>query len=399
VVVGVIGGGLGGLCVALTLARGGHEAVVLEQAASFGEIGAGIQLGPNATAILDELGVLERLAGRAVVPGSLRLLNAVTGREITSVDLGAAFAERYGAPYIVLHRADLLDSLIDACRDEPRVSLASSREVVSIEDEGSEVRLTSADGWSQAFDCVVGADGLWSRTRGHIVGDEPVRVPHVAYRSTGPVAQLPEVADLSDVLMWIGPGFHFVQYRLRGGDILNQVAVFHVSPLPGSTAETGSPEQLAERFAVACDPIQRGLTLINRDRHWEMHERPRISEWSRGRVTLLGDAAHAMLQYVAQGACQAFEDAAVLGRELERHGTDVERAFRAYTDERAPRTARVQDAARNWGEICHLDGIASELRDRFLGARAADEYDQIDWLYGYRVQPAPAGIGAGRSFH
>jgi salicylate hydroxylase len=372
----------------LTLAHGGHEVHVLEQAPKFEEIGAGIQLAPNATAVLDELGVLERMDGLAVVPGFLRLINGVTGDEITALDLGAGFAERYRAPYIVMHRADLLNSLIDACADEPAVTLTSSREVVEIEDEGSEVRLVGADGWSQAFDCVVAADGLWSRTRDLIAGDAPVRRPHVAYRSTGPVAELPEMAGLSDVLMYVGPGFHFVQYRLRGGDILNQVCVFHIDPLPGATAEPGTPEQLLERFAVACDPIQRGLKLINRERHWELHERAPIPEWSRGRVTLLGDAAHAMLQYVAQGACQAFEDAAVLGRELERHGTDVEATFRAYVDERAPRTARVQAAARNWGEICHLDGIASEVRDRLLGSRAADDYDEIDWLYGYRV-PAP----------
>jgi salicylate hydroxylase len=377
----VAGGGIGGLTAALALAASGRPVRVLEQASHFQEIGAGIQLAPNAILVLEQLGVFDRLEETAVRPKRLVLMNATNGKEIVALDLGERFQQRYRSSYVVLHRADLLNALVAACHDEDLISLETDRRVVAVEDTGSLVRVECADGAAFEGDGLVGADGIKSMVRKLIADDEPITSPHVAYRGAFPLAGA-EIDAPDDVLMWVGPGVHFVQYRLRGGTYLNQVAVF----VTGGTAfEPGSPDELEARFAFACDRVQSALAHIDRTRNWSMQEQPALERWTNGRVTLLGDAAHAMLQYIAQGACQAIEDAAVLGLRAQ-SADDVAEAFAQYDTERAPRTADVQRAARQWGELCHLDGVGSLLRDQLFGTRSPYDYGSIDWLYGYSLR-------------
>lgn len=378
----IIGGGIGGLATALALAQAGRPAHVLERSPEFAELGAGIQLAPNATRVLGGLGLLDGLLATAVQPRRLVLMDARAGSELTALDLGAPFRERYGAPYVVTHRGDLLGLLLAACRDSPLVTLEAGKEVVDL---GSGARVECADGSAYDAGALIGADGVRSAVRRLLSDDEPRGDGYVAYRGTAPVAEARPTRSLDDVLMWVAPDQHFVQYPLRSGELYNSVAVFKSpSHRPGEEAaeDWGTPAELETAFAGGCDELRSALALVQRDRRWPMVDREPIEVWSRGTVTLVGDAAHPMLQYLAQGGAQALEDAAALARCVATHGGQAEPAFAASSAERAPRAGRVQRSVRTWGEVCHVDGIGRTLRDALLARRAPDDYRDTDWLYG-----------------
>jgi salicylate hydroxylase len=375
----IAGGGVGGLACALALAQGGKDVLVLESAPELGEIGAGIQLAPNATRVLDGLGVLEGLLERAVRPRELVYVDAVTGRRITSVDLGDGFVARYGHPYIVAHRTDLHTALLTACVAHPRVTLETGRHVEGIEDRGDRVVVTCADRSVHEGEALIGADGLHSAVRKELVGDALVPTAHVAYRGTIPCADMSAHAGADSMVMWVGPDLHLVQYKLRGGELYNQVGVFR-SARYGEADDYGSPEELDEHFGRCCDEVSYGASLLGRAIRWPMADREPVGNWTRNRVTLLGDAAHPMLQYIAQGGCQALEDAACLRRMVGEH-PDIAGAFQGYQTERIPRTAEVQRTARRFGEVCHLSGVAAELRNHVFGQRTPHDHGSIDWLY------------------
>jgi 2-polyprenyl-6-methoxyphenol hydroxylase-like FAD-dependent oxidoreductase len=374
----VVGGGIGGLATALAVARTGRPVRVLERAAEFGEVGAGIQLAPNATRVLDRLGVLDELREVGVLPRRLVLADAVAGHELTALDL-TDFPGRYGAPYVVAHRTDVHRILLDACR-AAGVALETGADVTDVRDTGGGVEVTCADGRVHRGAAAVGADGLRSRVRRQFSDDEPICSGYVAYRGAVPMDQVSRHADLRDVVAWVGPGLHLVQYPLRSGSMYNQVAVFRSDAYTRGEADWGTPAELTERFAVCCDHVRESTPLLGRDQRWPMYDREPIATWAKGRVALLGDAAHPMVQYLAQGACQALEDAAVLADALERD--DVEPAFLAYQQDRAPRAARVQRTARTWGQIWHVDGVAKLLRDELFRQRGERDHTHVEWLYG-----------------
>jgi 3-hydroxybenzoate 6-monooxygenase len=383
----IVGGGIGGMTAALALARAGFPAHIVERSPEFGEIGAGIQLAPNALRVLDCLGVLRELEALAVHPRHLVLMHADTGQHLTTVDFGESFRRRYGYPYTVMHRGDLLAVLHQACQAADLVTLESGREVTGLADHGGGARAAFADGGGYECGAVVGADGLWSTARMLVSGDRPIAQKFVAYRGALPVS--PAVSadedDSADEIIWIGPGKHLVQYPIRRGELYNQVAVFRsgrYSPEVELTDGWGTPDELDEAFARACDRVRAGVALINRDRRWVMYDREPLGNWTTGRITLLGDAAHPMVQYLAQGACQAIEDAECLARQFAARDGDVVKALAAYQAERIPRTALVQRAARSWGQIWHDDGpVIPLLRDRILTRRPEDDYTDLDWLY------------------
>jgi len=382
----VIGGGIGGLATALAAARAGRRVHVIEKSPEFTEIGAGLQLAPNATRMLDRVGVLEDVLGLATFPKNLVMMDAVTGLPITRLDLGDAFRAHYGYPYIVAHRGDLLAAELKACRREPSITLHSGREAIAIEQDANSVRVTCHDGAS--FDCeaVVGADGLWSRVRRTVHDDgDPICAQYVAYRGTLPLSDAPPETDFNNMTIWVGPEMHFVQYVIHGGTLLNQVAVFrshHFRPGCDSLDDWGTPDELDNAFAPLCPVVRSAVRFIRRERRWPMFDRLPIPSWTSGRITLLGDAAHPMLQYIAQGACQALEDAVCLGNALERH-PDWTDAFGAYEAERIPRTARVQRTARFFGDLKHLDGVGRLVRNALLEKRSPDDFGYFDFLYGY----------------
>lgn len=384
----VVGGGIGGLATALACAQAGRQVRVLERAEAFGEIGAGLQLAPNATRILDRLGVLDRVIDAGVLPERLVFNDALTGHRLTHLDLGTGFRHRYAAPYVVLHRSDLLDILLAACR-EHGVVLENGSHVTAVADEPDGVTVSCADGTGYEAAVAVAADGLRSGLRAQLSDDEPLCSGYVAYRGAVPIEDVDARGPLSDVLVWFGPGLHLVQYPLRGGRMYNQVAVFRSRRFAAGEPDWGTPEELDEVFSETCAQVRAAVPALWRDRRWPMFDREPIDDWIAGRTVLLGDAAHPMLQYLAQGACQAIEDAACLADAIDRHlptnSTDaagVDKALRAYASERIPRTARVQRTARVWGDIWHVDGLARGLRNELFARRDPADFTDTDWLYG-----------------
>lgn len=384
----VVGGGIGGLATALGCAREGRRVRVLERADDFSEIGAGLQLAPNATRLLARFGVLDRVIDAGVVPQRLVFHDALTGTELTHLDVGDAFRQRYGAPYVVVHRSDLLDILVAECREQG-VELVNSKLVTGITNCADRAVVSCSDGSEYPAAMVAAADGLQSTLRPLISDDASVVSPYVAYRGAIPIEHIDEHASLTDVMVWFGPGLHLVQYPLRSGQIFNQVAVFRSPRAVAGEPEWGTPEELDEVFSVTCESVRSALPKLWRDRHWQMADREPIDNWITGRTVLLGDAAHPMLQYLAQGAGQALEDAGALADAVAGHfsasGDDaaaVDKALQAYQTERIGRTTQVQHAARVWGDIWHVDGLARDLRNELFSRREPTDFTDTDWLYG-----------------
>ncbi|MFI6366308.1 FAD-dependent oxidoreductase [Nocardia sp. NPDC050630] len=382
----IVGGGIGGLAAAYSLSRQGSRVRVLEQAAAFGEIGAGIQLAPNCTRILDDYGLLDEAKSLGVLPANMIMRDAVDGSELTRLDL-TDLERRYGFPYLVIHRSDLHGLLLRACQ-RAGVDLVTDHKVVAYENTAAEARVRLADGRTEQADLVIAADGLHSVARAQFVDDEPVNSAYVAYRGTVPIAQATvRDIDLSEVVVYVGPRCHFVHYGLRGGELLNQVAVFESPKALAGVDDWGTPDELDTAFAHTCSTVRQGLPFMWRDKWWRMFDRDPIMTWVRGRVALLGDAAHPPLQYIAQGAIMAIEDGWVLGEHVTRRkradgSVDWTAVLAAYEAVRSEHCRRVLNTSRAWGELWHLDGIARLQRNRLLVDRDTYDYSFVDWLYG-----------------
>ncbi len=383
----IVGGGIGGLAAALALARDGYQVRVLEKASQFAELGAGLQLAPNATRILSRLGVLDRVLDAGVRPRRLLLRSAVTADELTALDLGEPFTTRYQAPYVVMHRSDLLAILYEACQ-AAGVELCPDSDVRAVTDGADAATAECADGTRHDGAAVIAADGLHSVVRRLFTADQPVCSGFAAYRGTARIDQVTARSRLDEVVAWIGPDLHFVQYPLRAGQIYNQVAVFRspkYAACPGlADGQWGGPDELDEAFQACCPQVREATGFLWRDRWWPMYDREPLAVWTRGRIALLGDAAHPMLQYLAQGACQAIEVADALARALAAcPGRELTgQALAHYAATRARHAARVQRTARTWGDIWHVSGVGALLRDELFRRRPADDYSYTDWLYG-----------------
>jgi 2-polyprenyl-6-methoxyphenol hydroxylase-like FAD-dependent oxidoreductase len=393
----IVGGGIGGLAAALALAQKGYPVQLLEQAAEFKEIGAGIQLGPNVFRMFELLGLTKLINRTAVYPQSMIMRDAMTGEEVTRVPLAdERFLNKFKYPYGVTHRSDLHAAILEACRGSDLIELHPSQKVVDVAERGDRVIVRTEDGRTYEGGALIGCDGLWSATRAHLVGYGKAAVSgHIAYRAVIPTAEMPEQYRWDSIVLWGGDKVHLVHYPLRRGELFNLVAVFHSDRFEEGWDSYGDPVELQERFAGKCEPVRTLLTKIESWRMWVLSDRPPIKEWSRGRMTLLGDAAHPMLQYLAQGACMAIEDAVCLADQVEKARGDFVSAFQAYQAMRYLRTGRVQIMARVYGEFYHATGVARELRNLTLGSRTPEQaIDAMDWLYGEQqvlsttIQPA-----------
>jgi 3-hydroxybenzoate 6-monooxygenase len=381
----VAGGGIGGLAAALGLARKGFAVRVLEQTPEFREVGAGIQLGPNIFRALQKLGLREAVLADAWQPGALEMRDALDGHLVTCMPLNTeVFSARFGEPYAVTHRADIHGSILNACRESNLISLETSRRVVDFEDGGDGVTVALEDGERVEGRALIGADGLWSRIRERVIGDGPPRVSgHIAYRAVLRREDVPEDLWRPDVVLWAGPKTHLVHYPLRRGELFNLVAVFHSDRYEEGWNAVGDVDELMRRFQGQRPEVMRLLDKIETWRMWVLCDREPVKNWFKGRVALMGDAAHPMLQYLAQGAAMAVEDAVRLAEEVERRPDDLPGAFAAYQQARYLRTGRVQIMARVYGEFYHARGVTAELRDMMLGARTPEQaYDGMAWLYG-----------------
>jgi salicylate hydroxylase len=332
--------------------------------------------------------VLTEIHAYAVFPQRLVWMDAVSGEQLTALDLGPPFLERYGYPYFVMHRSDLLEVLLRACEAAPNVTLEADRDAVHVEQRTDTAVVTCAGGQRYEAEIAIGADGLRSNVRKAVHDDgDPICSAYVAYRGTLPIAEVSAHAGFDNVVVWTGPEMHLVQYPVRRGELYNQVAVFKSARYrpDGGSDDWGTPDELDAKFASGVDLVRAGIAKMGRSRRWPMFDRLPIPNWTRGNVVLLGDAAHPMLQYLAQGAAQALEDTAVPGAVLADRPNDAADAFRRYQAEREPRTSRVQTLARTWGDYWHLHpGPLKTSRDEMLRARSATDYRDSDWFYGYR---------------
>ena len=376
----VVGGGIGGLTAALALAKAGCEVLLLERAAEFTEIGAGLQVGPNATRMMDRLGLLDELLEYAVLPRYGVMRHALTGEPLTRLDLGSSFRERYGYPYVVVHRSDMLSVLVAACRAEPLIQLENNKTVTEVWSDDTVAGVRCADGTAYSAELLVGADGLSSVVRTLISQDKPVPSGFVAYRGTLPMHEVQTEVDNQDVVLWVGPGLHRAvrgsaqrdlqpgrrvpQRRFRGDDVVGDVL-----------------EELAERFSETCAEVQNTSRASTAAAAGRCTTAIRSTPGPTGRTVLLGDAAHPMLQYLAQGACQAMEDTLARARRLLRRvGGDIDTALTSYEAVRLERRGLCQPG-HGYGAAWRTgDPVTLALRDRFM---RMDEQrtSELDWLY------------------
>ncbi|MBK9116201.1 MAG: 3-hydroxybenzoate 6-monooxygenase [Betaproteobacteria bacterium] len=382
----VAGGGIGGMAAAIGLSRAGCKVTVLERAAEFGEIGAGIQLGPNVFHALKTLGVAERTLENAVYIDKLIMMDGMTGDKVAEIPVDAPFREHFRNPYAVIHRADLHAPLHAVNVADPDVTLLPRHEVTGFVKRAGRVEVHTANGASFTGDALVGCDGVRSKVREAIVGDGDPKVSgHIAYRAVLPIEEMPEDLRWNAACLWAGPKCHMVHYPLRGWKLFNIVATFHhPSRTTEGHNEPGDRDELLSYF-VHLPAKPRSILEKSRNwRRWVLVDREPVGNWSDGNVTLLGDAAHPTLQYFAQGACMAIEDAVTLMHEVTASPDDLGGAFRRYQDRRITRTARIVLSSRELGRLYHAAGVERLVRNEILGGKTpADFYRSLDWIYGY----------------
>lgn len=387
----IVGGGLGGLTTALALSRRGFATRVLEGAQEFGAIGYGIQFGPNVFHVLDRLGLMDAVLAVADSPAAVLMWDALTGKELVRIPTGATLRRRFKYPYITVHRIDLHNALLDACRRCADIELVADAMVCGFEDEDDRVTVTTADGRAFSGPALVAADGVRSLFRQSLVGDgEPRPIGYAALRTIVPIAEIKVDVPRDSVLLWSGPGYHVIHYPLRHGKEFNLVAVYRTA----SHAEKADVATYrAEIDAIYRDahPTVRALNAMMDFRwHRSVADRNPVRHWHRGRIVMIGDAVHAPLQSLAQGACMAIEDGFCLAELIHAEGGAFDAAFCEFERLRVTRTARVQLESRAiWDWLLHPEGIARDVRNATVAEwDDAHMFRCLAWLYDGPALPA-----------
>ncbi len=382
----VAGGGIGGLAAALALVRQGFAVKVLEQAAEIGEIGAGIQLGPNAFYAFDALGIGDKARSRSVLTDEMVMHDAIDETLVGRIPTGKAFLERFGNPYAVIHRADVHMSLLEGAQESGSVEVLTSTHVERVDQDEAGVTVFDQNGKVHKGLALIGADGVKSVVRQQFVGDSARVSGHVVYRAVVDKADFPETLRWNAASIWVGPNCHLVHYPLRGGEQYNVVVTFHSRDKEEWSVTEGSKEEVESYFQGICPKARQLIELPKSWKRWATADRDPIEQFVYGRVVLLGDAAHPPLQYLAQGACMALEDAVTLGEALRVNDNDFGKAFDLYQRSRVARTARIVLSAREMGRIFHAKGVERLVRNDLWKGRTAERfYDAMEWLYGWNV--------------
>jgi 2-polyprenyl-6-methoxyphenol hydroxylase-like FAD-dependent oxidoreductase len=382
----VAGGGIGGLAAALALAQQGFEVKVLEQASQIGEIGAGMQLGPNAFHAFDALGVGEQARSRAVYTDYMVMHDALDEYQVGHIPTGDAFRKRFGNPYAVIHRVDAHTALLEGVKAQGQVALHTNTAVQTMEQDHSSVSVIDQHGQRHQGQALVAADGVKSVVRAQLVGDPHRVTGHVVYRAVVDKADFPTELQWNAASIWVGPNCHLVHYPLRGGEQYNVVVTFHSREVEEWGVTEGSAEEVQSYFQEVCPKARQLIDLPKHWKRWATADRDPISQWTYGRTTLLGDAAHPTTQYMAQGACMAIEDAVTLREALKAHDNDMYQGFDLYQRSRIARTARIVLASREMGRIYHANGVERLVRNDLWRGRTPERfYDAMEWLYGWRV--------------
>jgi 3-hydroxybenzoate 6-monooxygenase len=380
--VAVAGGGIGGLACALALARHGFQSVVLEQAPAFGEIGAGLQVAPNALAVLEALGVTDAKMNCLAIDG-VEMFDAVTGEKFIDIPCGAEFEERFGNPYAVAHRSDIHGALLRACQSSGLVELRTDSHVAGFEVSNGGVSVKLSSGAIENVAALIGADGINSQIRRAIVGDdEPLCPGAVVYRALIPAADMPREEQKRHPTIWAGPRAHMIYYPIRDQSAFN----FAITIMNAELAKRGQGKASREEAIGALKlhhEIPRHLISIPGEfGRYLLRYREPAANWTLGPVTLLGDAAHPMVQYLAQGAAMALEDAICLGECLVESKGNFAEAFESYQTIRIVRSARVQISALMMDKLLHADGVERLVRNSmFMGRTPGEYYDRLSWLY------------------
>lgn len=379
----IAGGGIAGLAGALGLARIGREVRVLEQARAFETVGAGLQIGPNAVKALDYLGAWERVAPASFAPPGIRIRDGHSGRILQQVPLGAPFERRFGAPYRVIHRADLLAGLVDAARTQSGISLMTASQVTGFADKGGHVEVDTG-GTTLRGEALLGADGIRSAIRVALLADgPPVRQAETLFRALTPL-DVTAADPLAQVTLWLCRGGHVVHYPVQGGKALNMVAATLGGDWPGEGwSAPASPDELSALFPHAHPELRQVLALPAGWQKWPAASRPTARTWTKGRVVLIGDAAHASLPYLAQGAAMALEDAVVLARTIQT-GATMAGALGAYQALRLPRTTRIAGESLRLGSIYHARGPVRLARNVVLRVTRPENFlSRLAWIYDF----------------
>jgi 3-hydroxybenzoate 6-monooxygenase len=384
--VAISGGGIGGLACALALGRRGVRSVVLEQAREFGEAGVGLQVATNALHVLDALGVGEVVKKDALLIERMRMMDGVTGEQVVDIPCGEAWVKRFGNPYAVAHRGDVHQALLAACRSDAKVELRTQAKVIGYEEAAGGVRVELAEGKPLEAAALVGADGLYSTVRRQVIGDgEPVASGAIIYRAMIPAAEMPKDLRHPYPTLWAGPKTHIIYYPLRDWSMFNFGAT--VATGQGDVDENSEAglDEVMPLFSANCSEPLRALQAAKRFRRFVIRHRPPVDTWSRGPVTLLGDAAHPMVQYIAQGAAQALEDALALAECVVHGKGDFTAAFQRYQAIRVVRASRVQISSLMMDRILHASAVERRVRNSVFTGRSTEEhYDRLAWLYDRR---------------
>ncbi len=382
----VSGGGIGGLAAALALVRQGFRVQVFEQAPQIGEIGAGMQLGPNAFHAFDALGVGEKARGRAVYTDCMVMHDALDESLVGRIETGEAFRQRFGNPYAVIHRVDIHTSLLEGAQESGRVEFFTNTRIERIEQQGDVVFAIDQNGRRWQGQALVAADGGKSVVREQYVNDPPRVTGHVVYRAVVDKHEFPEDLRWNAASLWAGPKCHLVHYPLRGGEQYNVVVTFHSRQQEQWGVTDGSKEEVQSYFKDIAPRPRQLIDLPKSWRRWATADREPIATWVFGRVTILGDAAHPTTQYMAQGACMAIEDAVTLGEALRVHKNDWDKALHLYQESRVARTARIVLSGREMGRLYHAAGVERLVRNSLWKGRSQERfYDAMEWLYGWNV--------------
>jgi salicylate hydroxylase len=382
----VAGGGIGGLAAALALVRQGFHVQVFEQAPEIGEIGAGIQLGPNAFAACDALGVGEKLRSHAVYTDYLVMHDAVDESLVARIETGDAFLKRFGNPYAVIHRVDIHRALMEGAAETGRVEFFTNTRIELVEQDKRErtVTVTDQNGKRWSGLALIGADGMKSVVRSQYVNDPAKVTGHVVYRAVVDEADFPQELKWNAASVWVGPKCHLVHYPLRGGKQYNLVVTFHSRQEEQWGVTEGSKEEVESYFNGISEKARQLIELPKSWRRWATADKDPIGSWVFDRATILGDAAHPTTQYMAQGGCMALEDAVTLGEALRAADGNWDGALALYQKNRVPRTARIVLSGREMGRLFHVQGIERLVRNGLWKGRSQERfYDALEWLYGW----------------
>ncbi|WP_209007226.1 FAD-dependent monooxygenase [Roseibium litorale] len=386
----VAGAGIGGLTAALALARAGHKVIVAERSPELAEVGAGLQLSPNACHVLEQIGALDAIHGAGFEPETVRIRSARSGEDITRLPLGNSLRKRFGAPYLVVHRADLQKALFDTASKNPEIEFRFGHKVAGLEDEPDapvRVRFETASG-STSIDAfaVIGADGVWSALRGMIPGHSEAKFTgRTAYRATVSSSRVPD--DLmTDTGLWLGHDAHLVHYPVHGSRNFNIVALIEESWTEKTWSGTVDRASFLQHFSHWAPEVKALLSVPDTWLKWALCGVDGSRPWTHGRLALLGDAAHGMLPFAAQGAGMAIEDAAVLADCLKPDTDSPVAALKTYEARRKERVVKVQKTAVSNGKIYHLSGPMAFARDTVMRlAPPARLSARMDWIYGWKA--------------